>query len=272
MAIGGIGGSGTRLFARYLSELGYDIGDDLNPPLDNLAFTLLFKRRDIREEPSAAFEMLANVFFSQFTEPGLDRAGMIEPVRQKLLAERSQHSTGWLATRLERLTRSRDIAEKPAKRWGWKEPNTHVVIDRLLGMNGDLVYVHVMRHALDMTRVKNQNQLALWGPLFLDREVSIEPRESLAYWCAVHLRLRRLQAKYGERILLVRYEDMVTEPLGPCGLIAGLAGVEGWQAACGRLASQIAPGRHTGVFRRIDPSTFAQSDLDTAASFGYALT
>jgi hypothetical protein len=47
VAIGGVGGSGTRLGAALLQVLGYYIGDDLNESLDNLWFTLLFKRRSI---------------------------------------------------------------------------------------------------------------------------------------------------------------------------------------------------------------------------------
>src|SRR3990167_6840991 len=43
LAIGGVGGSGTRVVAAAAIALGFDLGSDLNPPLDNLAFTLLFK-------------------------------------------------------------------------------------------------------------------------------------------------------------------------------------------------------------------------------------
>jgi len=44
VAIGGVGGSGTRLIAQCLKELGYFIGSDLNESNDNLLFTALFKR------------------------------------------------------------------------------------------------------------------------------------------------------------------------------------------------------------------------------------
>jgi RNase adaptor protein for sRNA GlmZ degradation len=44
VVVGGVGGSGTRLIADILMELGYYIGSDLNKSLDNLAVTLLFKR------------------------------------------------------------------------------------------------------------------------------------------------------------------------------------------------------------------------------------
>ena len=41
--IGALGGSGTRVIAQIVNQLGYYIGDDLNKPNDNLVFTRLFK-------------------------------------------------------------------------------------------------------------------------------------------------------------------------------------------------------------------------------------
>lgn len=57
VVIGGVGGSGTRVVAELLENLGFYIGSDLNTASDNLTYTLLFKRpkwfhqnRDNREE------------------------------------------------------------------------------------------------------------------------------------------------------------------------------------------------------------------------------
>ncbi|MCW3019543.1 MAG: hypothetical protein JWN10_1851, partial [Solirubrobacterales bacterium] len=44
LVIAGIGGSGTRVAAQLLIELGFYLGEDLNPALDNLTSTFLFKR------------------------------------------------------------------------------------------------------------------------------------------------------------------------------------------------------------------------------------
>ena len=44
IAVGGVGGSGTRVVANFLEMLGFDMGSDINESLDNLTFTLLFKR------------------------------------------------------------------------------------------------------------------------------------------------------------------------------------------------------------------------------------
>jgi hypothetical protein len=44
VAVGGVGGSGTRVIASLVSSLGYQIGNNLNRAQDDLTFTVLFKR------------------------------------------------------------------------------------------------------------------------------------------------------------------------------------------------------------------------------------
>jgi hypothetical protein len=44
VAIGGVGGSGTRIVAQLIKDAGFYLGSDLNSANDNLWFTLLFKR------------------------------------------------------------------------------------------------------------------------------------------------------------------------------------------------------------------------------------
>ena len=43
VAVGALGGSGTRVIAQILMDLGVDLGGVLNEPNDNLIFTALFK-------------------------------------------------------------------------------------------------------------------------------------------------------------------------------------------------------------------------------------
>ena len=74
-AIGGLGGSGTRVFAAMLRHAGVYIGDDLNGPLDNLWFTVLFKRRDwTRKTPQPEQVVAAIRLFRQAMTLGLSRS------------------------------------------------------------------------------------------------------------------------------------------------------------------------------------------------------
>jgi hypothetical protein len=66
IVVGGVGGSGTRVIAQILSEIGVYFGADLNRPADNLWFTLLFRRprwfRRVAERNSAAILAGLDVF------------------------------------------------------------------------------------------------------------------------------------------------------------------------------------------------------------------
>lgn len=46
IAIGAVGGSGTRVVAKIFMDAGVFVGDDLNAQNDNLTFTQLFKNPD----------------------------------------------------------------------------------------------------------------------------------------------------------------------------------------------------------------------------------
>jgi hypothetical protein len=99
LAIGGIGGSGTRIGAAFLQILGYYIGDDLNEPLDNLWLTLLFKRRSILLESKADLISLTALFFSRMS----GRIDFSDQERELVFRvahqERLQHRQEWLLDR-----------------------------------------------------------------------------------------------------------------------------------------------------------------------------
>ena len=44
LVIGGLGGSGTRVIAQLVNDLGFYLGSHLNEPLDNLWFTFFLRR------------------------------------------------------------------------------------------------------------------------------------------------------------------------------------------------------------------------------------
>jgi hypothetical protein len=96
--------------------------------------------------------------------------------------------------------------------WGWKEPNTHIVIERLWQRLPGLRYVHVVRNGLDMAVSDNQNQLEVWGPSVLGSAGPATPARSLRYWCAVHQRMQRLQAAHPERVYWLNYDAFCREP------------------------------------------------------------
>ena len=61
-AIGGLGGSGTRVVAQILRDVGIFMGTDLNGANDNLWFTLLFKRPKILTISDGEFNSWVRLF------------------------------------------------------------------------------------------------------------------------------------------------------------------------------------------------------------------
>lgn len=60
VVVGGVGGSGTRWVAHVLAALGIHMGLDQNESLDNLTYTLLFKRLGVLTDDDARFDELVS--------------------------------------------------------------------------------------------------------------------------------------------------------------------------------------------------------------------
>lgn len=275
VGIGGVGGSGTRLIAAILRASGFEIGRDLNESHDNLIFTLLFKWRGVMDLDTASFSDLWRVFEDAMTHSfGAQRlmtAGdwrtLVAPLAD---ADRPQHSRGWLRTRVNALADllETDPPESPVV-WGWKEPNSHVVIDRLLRLRTDLRYVHVMRNGLDMAFSGNQNQLQLWGPRFLGRCVDLTPADSLAYWVAVHRRVERIAANNPGRVLMLNYDALCRDPEAHLPKLLNFVGCPSDQMTRARLRSLITPPTTIGRHRTQDFSGMSRDDIAYVRRLGF---
>jgi hypothetical protein len=209
-AIGGLGGSGTRATAMLVRNCGCWLGEDLNDALDNLWFTLLFKRASVLTDTDARLEDLFTLFQArmQGESPRVDPAEMLANFAS---SERAGHTAEWLKERLQSLLAA-PAGRPEGMRWGWKEPNTHIIIERLLRLAPGLKYVHVVRNPFYMASSKNRNQLINWGQVFLDRDLSGSLRDALAFWVAIHKRLEALDASYPGRILFFSHDRFMADP------------------------------------------------------------
>ncbi len=211
IAIGGVGGSGTRVVADIIRQLGYELGPDLNEPLDNLWFTLLFKYRDAFEMDDAAFTRHYEIFKTAMTGGDISTLLDARLAETLLTADRAnQCAADWLHTRIDNLRRPNPA---PATgRWGWKEPNTHILLPQLLRAEPSLHYIHVVRSGPDMAFSPNQNQLRLWGPITLGARYEDTPRGSLRFWLWTHQRILNLQQTYPTQLHLIAFEQLCTHP------------------------------------------------------------
>lgn len=265
VAVGGVGGSGTRVVAAMLAALGYHIGDDLNEANDNLWFTLLFKYREVLDLPPADFAARWRCFEGAMH----GRACVPDPaLAAALLAgeRQGQHPVPWLGERLASLAA---VAPRPAGAWGWKEPNTHMVLDRLFDLRPDLRYVHVMRNGMDMAASANQNQLRLWGPRMLGARFDDGPRGSLAFWHWAHQRILDLAVAFPGRILVFNYDAMCEAPADTLPRLLEFLAVPADARTLARLGALVSAPASRGRFRALPPSTFDHEDVGFVRSLGY---
>lgn len=268
IAVGGVGGSGTRLIAEWMKWLGVFIGTDLNLANDTLWFTLLFKRAEILGCGEDEFLSLTQALIA-----GLTGGKPLPAHTQALLGHLAARdrplgeSVDWLMERSQSLAAA---AALPARdgRWGWKEPNTHLVIDRLWKIRPDLRYVHVVRHGLDMALSANQNQVKLWGTAILGAEADLSPARSLSYWCRVQQRMQLLLDDNPQRMFWLDYDALCRNPLDVLPNLLEFLGFD--RANAGALASDV---RASGVPRHAGQSLrhFGALDVEYVRSLGYPI-
>lgn len=273
VAIGGMGGSGTRVVSAAAIALGVDMGSDLNRALDNLGFTLLFKDQLAWTLPADAFAWRTRIFADAMAGnaplSGEDLALLATLAATGRGGEDwVQHQPAWLAERADRLAAMAARPAQPGRRWGWKEPNTQVLLHRLEPLIPGLRYVHVSRDPLDMAFSRNTNQMMFWGPQVLRRRVQPTPRDMLAFWCELDRRARRMAEAMGRRYLRLEHAELCASPVEQMARLAGFLDAD--TAAAPELAllvrSPPTVGRHRGRSR----DEFAQEDLDYLASIGEA--
>ena len=250
VAIGALGGSGTRVVARLVRAAGVEMGGVLNGADDNLVFSLLIKRPRwlIRADLAAVSERLA-IFAAHM---GGERLGLRAraTVLRSLLNDLAMPRREALRAARGALRRR----EAPTGTWGWKEPNTHLVLDALSSAFPRLGYIHVIRHGIDLAFGANTQQLVAFGPLFgIDPAVGPRPVAQLDYWIRANRRALDLgPRRLGERFHLLRYDELVANPATIAGELFSFLGANptGAASAAHEVCSPSpSPTRDLSVFR-----------------------
>ena len=282
MAIGGVGGSGTRVFAEIFREFGFYLGDCLNKPLDNLWFTVLFKRphwfsrnRGKNEEEIYRAIRLFNKTMTRGLASTVDPDEIIyiRNAGKEILAYPYKMGVNHLQT--ENILKSKPPDSSKYIGWGWKEPNTHVFLRYLATFFPDFRYIHVLRHGLDMAYSTNHQQFLNWGTLIgstAETNDSATPQNLLRYWIEANNQAVELgRALLGERFLVIRLEDLCRYPEASIKRMARFVGVDVDEDKLDQLSQlPILPGS-SDRYRNHRLRAFTAKDLEAVKSFGYEI-
>ncbi len=217
LAIGGVGGSGTRLIQELMQSAGYWMGDRLNSTLDDMRFSESL----VTEEALTCSETRFDELLRQYLDQLVDVHGL--PALEAL-----------------------DVMPN----WGWKEPNTHLHMHRIALRIPNIRYVHVLRNGLDMAFSANQQQVMRWGEHLLGHPIDGSPRHSLRYWVLVHRRIQANCMRLGNRFLMLNYDRLCTRPDEELPALLRFAGVDPKSDLLARLRPLIKPPESIGRFRQ----------------------
>lgn len=269
IVVGGIGGSGTRLIAQLMKDMNYYMGNDLNAAQDNLWFTLLFKRHETYRSRGALFDACLETFLTTMTGHRVLNTSQQELVHKVACEHRDQHFLDWLQLRAQTLLANR-VAIDANTNWGWKEPNSHLYLDRLAQRLPNLKYIHVMRNGLDMAFSQNQNQFKLWGHIFLGDTFPITPANSLKYWCHVQQRITRIGQNLGDRFLLLNYDEFCNQPERGLKKLLHFLEHDISDRQFSKLCERVVPPESIGRFRHANLNQFDPRDVAYVAELGFA--
>lgn len=305
--IGGVGGSGTRIFAQFAMDLGVWFGNALNTADDNLWFQFLLKRPGwLKQKPADAeisqglktLEKLVQgrywlspgqlaFILSALKDRQRDAHLHYAPTRNKIYSPDTRMRKMEIRTqppssvvtklgRLRRIAASKMTSRRnKALGYGWKDPSTFLFLPHFQASFRDVRYIHVMRHGLDMALSRNQSQVLNFGHLF---GLSIEevktdlPRYALKYWVRANRWVLEEKKKWtDDRFLVVHYELAVEDALESAQSLAKFLQIEPDRKQLEQMVSRVHAGTSIGRYRNVDLSMFDGDDLNALGEFGYQI-
>lgn len=286
IAIGGVGGSGTRVVAEILLQLGFYLGSDLNSAHDNLWFTLLLKRprwflKNAGTKESHIFKGLS-IFEKTMTtglQPPYAELGFIARAAVGMMFTGHDDAGAgrglWPIKRAITMSRSKSIDRSQYRGWGWKEPNTHIYLEYLTKQFQNVQYIHLIRHGIDMAYSTNQSQLYNWGALFgipaYDTAIPL-PRRSLKYWIEANMRAITLGQKLpGRKFLVVNFDTLCMNPRREIELIMDFLGLDTQGTDMDKLERlpQFPPS--AGRYKNYDLSVFRKDEIEAVRELGFVV-
>ncbi|RLQ23694.1 hypothetical protein DWB85_00625 [Seongchinamella sediminis] len=270
IVIGGVGGSGTRLVISLLRKMGVTFGGELNDSLDNLWFSLLFVRRSILLQSDEELDKLAWLFTNAMRH-GVELTDELRGLLDTACAcDRSP------VIPREQLVQAREsllgapLRNRRDEHWGWKEPNSHVLLPQLDRCFPQMKFVYVMRNGLDMAFSNNHNQLQyFWGDLMLEGDTSPTPQNLLRYWIAAHKRMQGFRQRLGHRLHFLSFDRLCQDPEGELEALREFAGIQISRKAVTELAANVSPPATMGRFRNRDLSIFDPADVEFVRQLGF---
>lgn len=270
IVIGGLGGSGTRLVVNLLRKMGVNFGGELNDSLDNLWFSLLFVRRSILLKSDEEFSKLAWALTNAMRH-GVE---LSEELRARLRAAANEDRSPVIPREHLQLALESMLnvpsGDRRHEHWGWKEPNSHILLPQLDRCFPEMRFIFVVRNGLDMAFSDNINQMRyFWGDLMLEGDTEPTPANLLRYWIASHKRMQGFRQRMGHRLHFLSFDRLCVDPEAELEALREFAGIQVSKKAISELAATVTPPPTAGRFRNKDLSQFDPADIEFVRQMGF---
>lgn len=283
VVIGGIGGSGTRVVAEICRQLGIYLGTNLNESLDNLWYTALFKRSDLFELKKKESQIRKGLDILTHAMIGGDLntddfhrlvIDYTNDIRQDAYYENEfEDYFGAMPNFIKDIVGSAKPDVESFVGWGWKEPNSHILIEYLANYFTNLRYIHVQRNGLDMAYSDNQIQVNLWGAMYgiKYRKDSHDPAASFRYWVEANTKAINLGKKLlSDNFMVLQLERICSSPDKEISRIANFLEIPLSQAAIEQIAVIPKMPKTVGRYKHHNISWLTRSDMKALKTLGYA--
>jgi len=282
VVVGGVGGSGTRVIAQILTDLGYYLGQELNGPLDNLWFTFLLKRpkwyRRVAQDKARVVQGLRIMELAMGGQPirsYSDKAFVARAAVEHALSLSNPPAQNgfWPLAQAWKLLVTRPKPPHESRAWGWKEPNSHLYLQQIAEYFPAAKYIHAVRHGLDMAFSGNQQQVENWGWLF-----GVKPADSpdelrcasLEFWVKANQRAveigRRLGAK---RFMFLNFDRLCAAPEAGVRQMLDFLEINAGSAKVDELARIPRVPNSARRHRQQNLSQFPPALVQAVRSFGF---
>ena len=243
VAVGAVGGSGTRVIAQILADAGITMSTPKNQSNDALEWPPM---RALMNNPDLAGIPLTLRYRQAFN--GLEK-----------LLHLKRHHEG-----------------NSNGRAGWKVPGTHIWLEQLAAFFPRMQYIHIIRNGLDMAYSDNQQQLRLWGSLYgveassnLDAKAS--PEKALEYWLRANEKALEVgEAALGDRLHIIHFEALCTDPQATVASMLSFLQIDATIEDTLHLSSGIRRPATIDRYLRNDwQNTFSRHQLARVEALGY---
>jgi hypothetical protein len=270
IAIGALGGSGTRAVAEVLIQAGLYLGNDLNEANDNLLFTRLFKDPIwYKQSSNYKIKRRLDIFSKYMQRDVISPIDFMEICRaanaNPIVSSAGDFYTGML----------KKVWKKPDTKhaWGWKEPNTQIYLDHLMDWASDLKYIHVTRHGLDMAFSKNKQQLYNWGWKF---DIHINGQETeeeltikqLDFWIRSNQFVTNIIRQDPSRCLVIHHDQFCKDPVMHIDNMLAFCGLNPSSQTRHRLYSIPQDTGSNNRFKTRDIRLFRKDQLEQVVALG----